>query len=241
MAQLSLSPACSRLSCVQLIEGLITTVVAMCIFFLMIYSPWISPSKELPYSSPPSSRRFPTWTTIEKQLLSIPVRRTPHLLLQALAISCFRYFMAPAVQVVVPYVSMRVDARGPFMAVLANIGVDTPFSSAPSPHARYAACFLVTGAAFPFGAFSPGLVAVNTGPDATRAVALSVFFSVGNVGGIIASPSRASTWTYVSSDAPNYHKGNTLDLAGIVVVLVLTVATIVYMEWENAQRARLPP
>ncbi|KAJ7127847.1 hypothetical protein C8R44DRAFT_616316, partial [Mycena epipterygia] len=67
---------------------------------------------------------------------------------------------------------------------------------------------------------------------ATRALALGILSSVRYLGGII------STWTYISSDAPNYHKGNTLNLAGMAIVLVLTVATMVHMKWENTQRDR---
>ncbi|KAJ6542077.1 major facilitator superfamily domain-containing protein [Mycena vulgaris] len=273
-----------------LIEGLITTVVALCIFFLMIDSPmhasWLTEEEKIlaigrieseypavnevaQHTRAQTLRQgllnintwlvsigflfiniavqgaavflptvigslFPGKTSIEKQLLSVPP-----------------YFFAALVQVIVPWISMRVDTRGPFMAGHAAVGIIgyAIFVGSSSAHARYAACFLVAGGAFPFGAFSPGLVAVNTGPDATRAVALGVVASVGNVGGIIASPfpsspprvltaSRQSTWTYVSSDAPNYRKGNTLNLAGMAIVLAITAATIVYMKWENAQRAR---
>ncbi|KAJ6525025.1 major facilitator superfamily domain-containing protein [Mycena vulgaris] len=251
----------------NLIEGLITTVVALCIFFLMIDSPmhasWLTEEEKIlaigrieseypavneaaQHTRAQTLRQgllnintwlvsigflfitavflptvigslFPGKTSIEKQLLSVPP-----------------YFFAALVQVIVPWISMRVDTRGPFMAGHAAVGIIgyAIFVGSSSAHARYAACFLVAGGAFPFGAFSPGLVAVNTGPDATRAVALGVVASVGNVGGII------STWTYVSSDAPNYRKGNTLNLAGMAIVLAITAATIVYMKWENAQRAR---
>ncbi|KAJ6525027.1 major facilitator superfamily domain-containing protein [Mycena vulgaris] len=254
----------------NLIEGLITTVVAICIFFLIIDSPmqasWLTPEEkilavgrleaEYPavdedaqhtrkqtirqglldvntwfvavgffFLSTPAAvflptviaTLFPTKTTVEKQLLSVPP-----------------YFMAAVVQIIAPYISMRMDSRGPFMAFHAAVGVVAYaiFVGSKSLHARYAACFLVAAGPFPFGAFSPGLVAVNTGPDATRAVALGVLSSVGYLGGIV------STWTYVASDAPDYRTGNTLNLAGMVTVLVLTVATMVHMVWENRKRAR---
>ncbi|KAJ7127854.1 putative pantothenate transporter [Mycena epipterygia] len=256
-----------------LIEGLITTVVAICIFFMIIDSPvhasWLTTEEKIlaigrleseypainedaQHTRAQTIRQgllnintwlvaiaflfiniavqgaavflptviatlFPEKTTIQKQLLSVPP-----------------YLMAAVVQIITPYMSMRLDTFGPFMTFHAIVGVIAYaiFVGPTSLHARYAACFLVTAGAFPFGPFSPGIVAVNTGPDATRAVALGVLSSVGYLGGII------STWTYISSDAPNYHKGNTLNLAGMVIVLVLTVATMVHMKWENTQRDR---
>jgi uncharacterized membrane protein len=54
--------------------------------------------------------------------------------------------------------------------------------------------------------------------------------------GQVLTVSDQSTWTYVASDAPSYRRGNTLNLAGMVAVVVLMVGTIVHMEWENAQR-----
>ncbi|KAJ6542075.1 major facilitator superfamily domain-containing protein [Mycena vulgaris] len=256
-----------------LIEGLITTVVAICIFFLIIDSPtqasWLTPEEtilavgrlEAEYPAVDEDAQhtrkqtirqglldvntwfvavgifflnvavqgsavflptviatlFPTKTTVEKQLLSVPP-----------------YFMAAVVQIIAPYISMRMDSRGPFMVFHAAVGVVAYaiFVGSKSLHARYAACFLVAAGPFPFGAFSPGLVAVKTGPDATRAVALGVLSSVGYLGGIV------STWTYVASGALDYRTGNTLNLAGMVTVLVLTVATMAHMVWENRKRAR---
>ncbi|KAJ7457343.1 major facilitator superfamily domain-containing protein [Mycena latifolia] len=251
----------------NLIEGLITTVVAITVFFLIIDSPkqasWLTEeekilavgrleseypavNEEAQHTRKQTIRAgllnintwlvaigfffltavflpiviatlFPTNTTIEKQLLSVPP-----------------YLMAAVVQISSPYISMRMDTRGPFMAFHACVGVIAYaiFVGSKSLHARYAACFLVAAGPFPAGAFSPGLVAANTGPDATRAVALGVLSSIGFLGGII------STWTYVASDAPDYRRGNTLNLAGMVAVLVVTVGTMVHMKWENAQRER---
>ncbi|KAJ6517117.1 hypothetical protein DFH09DRAFT_1195455 [Mycena vulgaris] len=147
---------------------------------------------------------------------------------------------------------MQMDTRGPFMAALAGVGViggnlgsfnfpNPPivvafryatFVGSKSLHVRHAACFLVAAGAFPFGAFSPGLVEVNTGSDTTHVVALSIRSSVRYLGGII------STGTYVNADAPDYRKGNTLNLTGIVIALVLIIVTMIYMKWENAQCVR---
>ncbi|KAJ6580638.1 major facilitator superfamily domain-containing protein, partial [Mycena capillaripes] len=158
---------------------------------------------------------FPEKTAIQKQLLSVPP-----------------YFLGAIVQIISPYISMRMDIRSPFMIFHACVGAIAYaiLVGSKSLHARYAACFLVAAGPFAFGTFSHGLVAINTSPDPTRVVALGVLSSMGQIGGIV------STWTYVASDAPGYHRGNTLNLAGMVAVVVLIVGTIVHMKWENAQR-----
>ncbi|KAF7362564.1 putative pantothenate transporter [Mycena venus] len=158
---------------------------------------------------------FPEKTAIQKQLLSVPP-----------------YFLGAIVQITSPYISMRMDIRSPFMIFHACVGAIAYaiLVGSKSLHARYAACFLVAAGPFTFGTFSHGLVAINTSPDPTRVVALGVLSSMGQLGGIV------STWTYVASDAPGYHRGNTLNLAGMIAVIVLIVGTMVHMKWENAQR-----
>ncbi|KAJ7152194.1 hypothetical protein C8R43DRAFT_1106995 [Mycena crocata] len=140
------------------------------------------------------------------------------------------YFLC-LLRIIVPYVLMRMDTCGPFMAVLAGVGVIgyAIFVGVNSLHARYAACFLMAAGSFHFGVASPGLVAVNTGPDATRAVALGVLSSVGYIG-------ASSAPGHTSVATPDYRKGNTVNLAGMAIVLVFTVVKIVHMKWENARR-----
>jgi hypothetical protein len=45
-------------------------------------------------------------------------------------------------------------------------------------------------------------------------------------------------WTYLPPDAPNYRKGNTLNLTAGAVVFVLTIAGALYFRLENAKRDR---
>ncbi|KAJ6509780.1 major facilitator superfamily domain-containing protein, partial [Mycena vulgaris] len=158
---------------------------------------------------------FPEKTAIQKQLLSVPP-----------------YFFGAIVQITSPYISMRMDIRSPFMIFHACVGAIAYaiLVGSKSLHTRYAACFLVAAGPFTFGTFSHGLVAINTSPDPTRVVALGVLSSMGQLGGIV------STWTYVASDAPGYHRGNTLNLTGMVAVAILIAGTMVHMKWENAQR-----
>jgi hypothetical protein len=42
--------------------------------------------------------------------------------------------------------------------------------------------------------------------------------------------------TYVASNAPYYHTGHTINLAGQICVLMLSLAGIAYCKWENKQR-----
>lgn len=42
--------------------------------------------------------------------------------------------------------------------------------------------------------------------------------------------------TYIKQDAPKYHTGHTINLAGQIGVLVLSLAGIAYCKWENRQR-----
>lgn len=47
-----------------------------------------------------------------------------------------------------------------------------------------------------------------------------------------------SVWTYLPQDAPNYHNGNSLNLATSIFVCLLALIGILYIRWENAKRAR---
>lgn len=49
---------------------------------------------------------------------------------------------------------------------------------------------------------------------------------------------RSSVWTYLPKDAPNYHNGNSLNLASSSAVCVLAIVGALYVRWENAKRAR---
>lgn len=45
-------------------------------------------------------------------------------------------------------------------------------------------------------------------------------------------------WTYLPSDAPDYHKGNSLNLGTTSAACLLIVAVAMYIRWENAKRDR---
>lgn len=53
---------------------------------------------------------------------------------------------------------------------------------------------------------------------------------VGNVGGLVA------TWSFIPSDAPNYHIGNGLNLASSSVILITSTIFLVWMKHDNKKR-----
>jgi hypothetical protein len=53
---------------------------------------------------------------------------------------------------------------------------------------------------------------------------------MGNIGGLI------STWSYLPFDAPNYHIGNGLNLAGCCTCLLVATATLLWMQRDNKVR-----
>lgn len=52
----------------------------------------------------------------------------------------------------------------------------------------------------------------------------------GNIGGLV------STWAFVPHDSPNYPIGNGLNLATSSMILILSIALMFYMKWDNHRR-----
>jgi hypothetical protein len=55
---------------------------------------------------------------------------------------------------------------------------------------------------------------------------------LGNIGGLIA------TWSYLPRDTPHYRIGNGLNLATSSSILVLGLATLVWMKRDNRKREK---
>jgi len=104
--------------------------------------------------------------------------------------------------------------------------------STKNPHARYAACFLSLAGGSPSGPMYLTWATDNSAPDTMRAVTTAVVSGFGQLGSIIA------VWTYIPTDAPDYHHGNTLNLATSVTVCFITVLGGLYILWENGKRSR---
>ncbi|KAF4569590.1 hypothetical protein EYR40_008568 [Pleurotus pulmonarius] len=136
--------------------------------------------------------------------------------------------------VVVTYVSFRVRKRGiPIICscLLVVLGYALAVGTKNS-HARYAACFLSIAGASPTGPLLITWGTDNAAPDTIRAVTTAIIPGIGALGSIIA------VWTYLPQDAPNYHNGNSLNLATSIVVCLLALIGIFYIRWENSKRAR---
>lgn len=54
----------------------------------------------------------------------------------------------------------------------------------------------------------------------------------GNIGGLI------STWSFLPSDAPNYHIGNGLNLATSTTVLLCSIGLLFWMKMDNHKREK---
>ncbi|KAJ7180788.1 MFS general substrate transporter [Mycena filopes] len=135
--------------------------------------------------------------------------------------------------VMASFISVRIKQRatpifvsGAFMVLGYAIAVGTKNS-----HARYAACFFMIMGGSPIGPLEVTWGIDNTAPDTIRAVTSAIIPGFGALGSVIA------VWTYLPTDAPNYHKGNSLNLGTTSAICVLTVAAAIYIRWENAKRA----
>ncbi|KAF9484537.1 MFS general substrate transporter [Pholiota conissans] len=101
-----------------------------------------------------------------------------------------------------------------------------------NPHARYAACFLCVVGGTPCGPLFLIWGTDNAAPDTMKAMATAIIPGMGALGSLIA------VWTYLPKDAPNFHKGNSLNLATGTLVVLLAVFGAFYLRWENAKRER---
>ncbi|TFK39756.1 MFS general substrate transporter [Crucibulum laeve] len=100
------------------------------------------------------------------------------------------------------------------------------------PHARYAACFFSVAGGSPSGPMFLTWATDNAFPDTMRAMVTAIIPGIGALGPII------GVWTYLPTDAPDFHKGNTLNLATSLTVCLLIGVTAVYLRWENERRDR---
>ncbi|KAF9497084.1 MFS general substrate transporter [Pleurotus eryngii] len=157
------------------------------------------------------------FTVVESQLRTVPP-----------------YLVGAVWAVFVTYVSFRVRKRGIpiiFSCLLVVLGYALAVGTKNS-HARYAACFLSIAGASPTGPLLITWGTDNAAPDTIRAVTTAIIPGVGALGSIVA------VWTYLPQDAPNYHNGNSLNLATSLFVCLLALIGIIYIRRENAKRAR---
>lgn len=155
------------------------------------------------------------WTATKAQLYTVPP-----------------YVCACCVAIAVAFVSDKTNRRGIYLAAFTFLAIAgfAILRWATDPNVRYAGVFLITLGAFPGG---PGFLSWamnNASGPAIRAVSGAYVVTLGTAGGVLA------TWTYRSQESPKYPTGHTINLAGQIGVLILSVAGIIYCKWENRQR-----
>lgn len=158
---------------------------------------------------------YPTYTTIQKQLYTVPP-----------------YIVGAFFTLLLPGLSWRLDKRQVFFilsAPLVIIGYSM-FLGSVNPQVRYAATFFLTSSCFAIGPLANAQVAAQVISDTSRSMSLATNMMFGNVGGLVA------TWSYISWDAPNYHIGNGLNLAAASVILISSTLTLIWMNWDNKRR-----
>lgn len=158
---------------------------------------------------------YPTYTTIQKQLYTVPP-----------------YVVGAFFTLLLPALSWRLDRRHIFFimsAPLIMIGYAMFLASTDST-VRYAATFLLASSCFALGPLTNAQVSAQVVSDTARGTSLGTNMMFGNVGGLIA------TWSYLSWDAPNYKIGNALNLASASLILVSSILTLLWMNWDNKQR-----
>ncbi|KAH8431501.1 uncharacterized protein LDX57_009164 [Aspergillus melleus] len=95
---------------------------------------------------------------------------------------------------------------------------------------QYGATFLIASGSFTFGALVNAIASANVVSDSARSSAIGTTGLIGNIGGLI------STWSYMAKDAPLYHVGNGLNLAAASATLLVAIALLLYMTWDNRRR-----
>ncbi|TKA81515.1 hypothetical protein B0A55_02975 [Friedmanniomyces simplex] len=160
---------------------------------------------------------YPTNTVIYQQLRTVPP-----------------YVVGGFFTVLFPFLSWKFDRRQIFFIISAPFMMTgyIMFLASTDPQTRYGATFLITAGAFSFGALCNAQVSANVVTDTARASAIGTNVMVGNLGGLV------STWAFLPNDAPDYHTGNGLNLATSSLILVLSIAMLFWMQWNNKARER---
>ncbi|CAA7269243.1 unnamed protein product [Cyclocybe aegerita] len=155
------------------------------------------------------------FTTVEVQLRSVP----PYLLGALWAVGT-------------AWVSFRMRQR--WLPVLWSVApMIVGYSIAvgtKNPAARYIACFLNVGCGAPVGPLLLTWTTDNSAPDTMRAVTTALVPGIGQIGSIIA------VWTYVPKDAPNYYRGNSLNVAAACTNFFSITLLGFYLIRENKLR-----
>lgn len=160
---------------------------------------------------------YPTKTTIQKQLLTVPP-----------------FVLGAVFLVSLSLMSWRFDRRAIFIVATAPLTIVgyILFLTSHEPQVRYAASFLTSISCFALGPLTSGQASAVVVSDTSRSISIGTNIMFGSIGGLIA------TWSYLSSDSPDYKIGNGLNLAAASVVLISSTLLVLWMKWDNKRRDR---
>ncbi|KAK2029188.1 major facilitator superfamily transporter [Colletotrichum zoysiae] len=161
---------------------------------------------------------YPTYTTVEKQLHSVPP-----------------YVVGAFFTIAFPSVSWYLDRRQVLIALSAPMVMCgyIMFLASKVARVRYGATFLIASSAMVLGPMSNAHISANVVSDTARSSAIGMNVMFGNVGGLI------STWSFISKDAPDYPIGNGLNLAASSMILIVATSAWFWMKWDNKRRDEL--
>lgn len=160
---------------------------------------------------------YPDLSRVQQQLRTVPP-----------------YVSGAVFTMAIPYFSSKTDKRIHFFvlsAPLIMVGyIMFLATGAGEGLVRYGATFFITAGAFAFGALTNAQVSANVVSDTARSSAIGTNVMFGNIGGLI------STWSFLSSDAPDYPVGNGLNLATGTMILLLSLGLWWWMRQDNGKR-----
>jgi sugar phosphate permease len=214
---------------VTLITGLIFLLETVTVQGLAFFAPTIIKSI------------YPHATVTQQQLYTVPP-----------------YAAGAVCMVIVCLLSRRADKRHIFLILCAPpvmIGY-IMFLASKDATTRYAALFIIASTAFTPGALTYAQVSANVVSDSARSMSVATNMLFANFGSLIATvrnflfiPLLTKTvnttfllicvlkkWSFVASDAPDYHIGNGLNFATSSAWLLAAVALHFWMGWDNKKK-----
>ncbi|KAH6953817.1 putative MFS transporter [Ilyonectria sp. MPI-CAGE-AT-0026] len=197
----------------KLLRGIINPVVLSTAFIFLLVNVTV---QGLAFFLPTVVRTiYPNSPIVKQQLYTVPP-----------------YLVGAFFTVVFPLISWKTDRRQIIIAMSAPLGMVgyTMFLASTEARVRYGATFLVTSSVFALGPMTNAQVAANVISDTARSSAIGTTVMMGNIGGLI------STWSFLPSDAPNFHIGNGLNLATTSLVLIVGLLVLFWMKWDNKRR-----
>lgn len=142
------------------------------------------------------------------------------------------YVVGAVATLAIPFASTKTDKRVIYFiasAPLMMIGY-IMFLASTAARVRYGATFVIAIGAFSYGALCNAQVSANIISDTARSSAIGTNVMFGNIGGLI------STWSFLPTDAPDYHIGNGLNLATSSTILLISIALYFWIGWDNKKR-----